>query len=62
MKRITHQDVYTYLSSERNMKRFIERCDFYLLLDFHDKVSLHIKEFERQEDSDRHRQFRYSPR
>lgn len=56
MKRITHQDVYTYLSSSRNMKRFIERCDFYLLLDFHDKVSFLIKEFERQVDSDRHSQ------
>jgi hypothetical protein len=36
--RITHEDVYTYLSSDHNMKNFVKHCSFFVLSKLHDTI------------------------
>ena len=52
MSDIKYQDVYTYLSSGRNMKQFIKRCDYGLLIDLQNKLDIHISEWAAQQEKE----------
>lgn len=52
MSDIKYQDVYTYLSSGRNMNQFIKRCDYALLTDLQNKLEVHISEWEAQQEKE----------
>lgn len=52
MSDIKYQDVYTYLSSSRNMKQFIKRCDYGLLIDLQKKLDIHISEWAAQQEKE----------
>ncbi|EKN3735349.1 H-NS histone family protein [Yersinia enterocolitica] len=52
MSDIKYQDIYTYLSSSRNMKQFIKRCDYGLLIDLQNKLDIHISEWAAQQEKE----------